>query len=63
MSHQESMMTAKNLVEEMENLLKADLDFLSKLAPRELGILANSVKRLVDLEKKYTNTSRTYKPF
>ena len=53
MAHQESMMTTKeHLVERIENILKTDLDFLLKLAPRELGILATSLKGLVDREKK-----------
>jgi hypothetical protein len=54
MAHQESMMTTKeDLVERIENILKTDLDFLLKLAPRELGILATALKGLVDREKKY----------
>jgi len=52
MAYQKSMMTAKDdLVERIENILETDLDFLLKLAPRELGILATSLKDLVDREK------------
>ena len=47
------MTTKEDLVERIENILKTDLDFLLKLAPRELGILATSFKKLVDREKKY----------
>ena len=54
MAHQESMMTTKeDLVETIQKILKTDLGFLLKLAPRELGILATSLKGLVDREKKY----------
>jgi hypothetical protein len=47
------MTTKEDLVERIENILKTDLDFLLKLAPRELGILATALKGLVDREKKY----------
>ena len=54
MTYQESIMTTKeDLAEGIENILKTDLGFLLKLAPRELGILATSLKDLVDREKKY----------
>ena len=54
MAYQKSIMTTKeDLVEKIENILENDLDFLLKLAPRELGILATSLKDLVDREKKY----------
>ena len=48
-----SMMTTKeDLVERIENILEADLDFLVKLAPRELGILVTSLKDLVERDTK-----------
>jgi hypothetical protein len=54
MAYQESIMTTKeDLVERIETILEADLEFLLKLAPRELGILATSLKDLVDREKEY----------
>lgn len=54
MLSRESIMTTKeDLVERIENILETDLDFLLKLAPRELGILATSLKDLVKREKKY----------
>ncbi len=34
------MTTQEDLIEKIENVLKTDLDFLKKLSPRELGILA-----------------------
>jgi len=53
MANQESMMTAQeDLIEEIGTMLKADLGFLDKLAPRELAILAASLKELVEREKK-----------
>jgi hypothetical protein len=53
MAYQESAMATKEvLVEEIENILKIDLDFLSKLAPKDLVILAASLKSAVDREKK-----------
>ena len=52
MVEQRSIMQAKkNLVEEITEILKADLDFLFKLAPRELGILATSLRDLKDQKK------------
>ena len=55
MAHQESMMiTKEDLVEGIENILKTDLDFLLNLAPRELVILAASLKDLVGREKKHS---------
>ena len=49
---QRSIMKAKeNLVEEIAEILKTDLDFLFKLAPRELGILATSLRDLKNQEK------------
>ena len=54
MPYQKSIMTAQEeLIEQIGNILKADLGFLCKLAPRELGILATSLKDLVDQKKKY----------
>jgi hypothetical protein len=54
MPYQKSMMTAhEDLIEQIGNILKADLGFLYKLAPRELGILASSLKDLVEQKKKY----------
>jgi hypothetical protein len=48
------MMTKENLVETIAKILKADvdLDFLLKLAPRELEILLVCLRGLVDQEKK-----------
>ena len=55
MAYQKSMMTAQeDLIEQIGNILKADLGFLYKLAPRELGILATSLKDLIDQEKKHS---------
>ena len=55
MAHQESMMTTKEvLAEEIENILKTDLEFLLKLAPRELVILAGALKDSVGREKKHS---------
>ena len=55
MAYQKSIMTAQEeLIEQIENTLKADLGFLYKLAPRELGILATSLKDLIDQEKKHS---------
>ena len=52
MANQKSIMiTKEDLVERIENILETDLDFLLKLAPRELGILATLLKDLVDREK------------
>ena len=54
MAYQRSIMaTHRELVKEIENILKADLGFLYKLAPRELGILVASLKDLVEQRKKY----------
>ena len=54
MDDEGSIMTTKeDLIEKIENILKTDLDFLKKLSPRELGILATSLKDLADREKKY----------
>jgi len=54
MANQKSIMaTHRELVEEIEDILKNDLDFLYKLAPRELGILAASLKDLREQKKKY----------
>ena len=55
MAHQESAMTTKELLcEEIENILKTDVDFLLKLAPREMAILAASLKDSVAREKKHS---------
>ena len=55
MPHQKSIMAAQEeLIEQIRTALKADLDFLHKLAPRELGILASSLKELIDQEKKHS---------
>jgi hypothetical protein len=54
MAYQKLTMAAhRELVKEVENILKTDLGFLYKLAPRELGILATSLKDLVEQKKKY----------
>ena len=45
MAHQESAMTTKEVfMEEIRNILKTDLEFLYKLAPKEIAILAASLK-------------------
>jgi hypothetical protein len=55
MPYQKSIMTAQEeLIEQIGNILKADLGFLYKLAPRELEILASSLKDLIDQEKKHS---------
>jgi len=48
------MMTKENLVETISKILKTDveLEFLLKLAPRELEILLVYLRGLVDQEKK-----------
>jgi hypothetical protein len=48
------MMTKENLVETISKILKTDveLEFLLKLAPRELEILLVCLRGLVDQEKK-----------
>ncbi|MGD0627543.1 MAG: hypothetical protein ABSB32_22945 [Thermodesulfobacteriota bacterium] len=46
------MTTHEDLVEKVEDILKTDLGFLYKLAPRELGILATSLEDLVHEGKK-----------
>ena len=52
MAYQKTIMTTKeDLVERIENILKTDLEFLLKLAPRELVILATSLKDLGDGRK------------
>ena len=54
MANQKSIMaTHRELVEEIEDILKNDLGFLYKLAPRELGILAASLKDLREQKKEY----------
>ena len=54
MANRDSIMTAQEgLIEEIGTILKADLGFLDKLAPRELAILAASLKGLVEREKKH----------
>jgi len=54
MAYQKSMMaTHRMLVNEIESMLKTDLNFLYKLTPRELGILATSLKDLAEQRKKY----------
>jgi len=47
------MTTKEELVGKIENILDTDLDFLFKLAPRELGILATSLKEFVHREENY----------
>ena len=55
MPYQKSILAAQEeLIEQIRNILKADLGFLHKLAPRELGILASSLKELIDQEKKHS---------
>lgn len=54
MAEQKMIMTTnEKLVEMIENILNTDLDFLLKLSPRELGILATSLKELVDRQKNH----------
>jgi len=47
------MTTREELVGVIEDILSTELDFLFKLAPRELGILATSLKEFVDREGNY----------
>jgi len=47
------MATHRELVREIENILKTDMDFLYKLAPRELAIFVTSLRDLVEQKKKY----------
>jgi len=55
MAYSETIMAVQeSLIEEIGNILKADLDFLYKLTPRELEILATSLKDLLDQEKKHS---------
>jgi hypothetical protein len=54
MAYQRTIMTAQEeLIEQIGNILNTDVDFLLKLSPRELGILAASLKDRVDQEKKH----------
>ena len=56
-------MTAKEeLVGKIENILNTDLDFLFKLAPRELGILAASLKEFVHRDGNYILVDYRRKP-
>ena len=60
MAYYKSIMTAQEeLIEQIGSILNTDLDFLSKLSPRELGILAKSLKDLVDQEKKRIGNKST----
>jgi hypothetical protein len=47
MAYKMTMTQKEKLVELIENILNTDLDFLLKLAPEELRILATSLKELV----------------
>jgi len=47
------MTTSEQLVKMIEDILNTDLDFLLKLAPRELGILATSLKEWVEGQRNY----------
>ena len=59
MANQKLIMTAQeDLIEQIGDVLKADLDFLHKLAPRELGILATSLNNLRDGEKLASENNR-----
>lgn len=49
------MMAKENLIERIDTILKTDLDFLLRLSPRELKILATSLEDLVGQEKKGIN--------
>ena len=54
MAYQKSIMTThQGLVMEIENILTTDLGFLYELSPRELNILAISLKDLVPQKRKY----------
>ena len=54
MTYQRTRMDAVEiLIEQIGNMLNTDVDFLLKLSPKELGILAASLRELVDREKKY----------
>jgi len=50
--HKPIMAAQEDLIEQIESILKADMDFLLKLSPRELEILATSVEDLVGQKKK-----------
>ena len=49
------MMAKENLIERIDTILKTDLDFLLRLSPRELTILATSLEDLVDHGKRGMN--------
>ena len=49
------MMAKENLIERIDTILKTELDFLLRLSPRELKILATSLEDLVGQEKKGIN--------
>jgi hypothetical protein len=54
MAYQRTIMTAQEeLIEQIGNILNTDVDSLLKLSPRELGILAASLKDWVGQEKKH----------
>jgi hypothetical protein len=63
MTYQRTIMTAEEIfIEQIGNILNTDVDFLLKLSPKELGILATSLKGLVDREKKYILRDYRQKP-
>ena len=49
------MMAKENLIERIDTILKTELDFLLRLSPKELKILATSLEDLVGQEKKGIN--------
>ena len=54
MGYQRSIMTTiEDLLERIENIPKIEPDSLVKLTPRELGILATSLKDLLKQKRKY----------
>jgi len=57
MSYQGVFMTKQDLVEKITKILRADsdLDFLFKLAPRELEVLVVCLRSLEDGRPRYSN--------
>jgi hypothetical protein len=54
MAYQRSIMTTiEDLLERIENIPKIESDSIVKLTPRELGILATSLKDLLKQKRKY----------
>ena len=57
MSYQGVFMTKQDLVEKIAKILRADadMDFLFKLAPRELEVLVVHLRDLEDGKPRYSN--------